>query len=208
MEFIGLRLSCIILVLFTISESGVANENSSCNSLRSLALALTSNDENMQKLTRVFYPPRQPSAKIVKVTYYFEDEMGEHDDCYVTYFWASGAFLLIQPLSIFQFTSLFFNHVVAGEETTLTITLPYACRYLVLDDNNTCICNLNEDILDLATHQVCSLCCKEPTIPVPFVLYWEVSFMHVVYSECPGCFIHFSTIIFLDAVEAICKVHG
>ena len=146
-----------VLALLAISESCVAGDNNTCNSLKSLASALTSNDDNMQNLTQVFYPPRQPSAKIVKVIYYFEDEMGKHDDCNVTYFWASGAFLLIQPPSIFQFTSLFFNHKVAGEETTLILTLPNACRHLVLH-NTTCSCDQsNEGVLDLLTHQVCFL---------------------------------------------------
>ena len=153
------RFSCFILVLLAVLESGVANENNTCNGLRSLAKILTSNDGNMQNLTKVFYPSRRPSAKILKVTYYFEDEMGKRDNCNVTYFWASGAFLLIQPPSIFQFTSLFFNHKVAGEETSLILTLPSACRHLVLR-NATCSCNeSNEGILDLLTHQVCLLCC-------------------------------------------------
>ena len=137
MELYGLKFTGFILVLLTVSESGVCN---TCNSLRSLAKALTSNDENMQNLTQVFYPSSRPSAKILKVTYYFEDEMGERDNCNVTYFWAKGGFLLIQPPSIFQFTSLLFNHKVVGEETSLILTLPSACRHLVLR-NATCSCD-------------------------------------------------------------------
>ena len=157
MELQGLSISSLLIVLLAFSECSVASENVTCNSLRTLAQALIDNDQNLLNLTQVFYPTRHPPAKFLKVTYLFEDEMGlECDNCSVTYLWASGGFLLIQPISIFQFTSLLFNHKV-GAKDSLVLTLPSPCRQLVLSSNEECACDdKNEDILDLFTHQVCS----------------------------------------------------
>ena len=105
--------------------------------------------ENIKALNNIFYPPRNTPARFVKVHYMFDD-----DDCNVTYIWAVGGFLLMQPPSIFQYTSLYFS-TITSDLTDLKIQLPSECRPLV---QSNCTCKDDDNnILDIVTQQVSSL---------------------------------------------------
>lgn len=133
------------------SSAGQVPTNSTCKTLLSLAQAMYDTGDNILKLTRAFYPPQGQGVSFLRVTYDFEDEKGDLDGCSVTYIWAKGGFLVIQPPTIFQMTSLLFNHKVSAD---LTLTLPFTCRHLINNGSN-CFCNpLEADTLDVFTHQV------------------------------------------------------
>lgn len=139
----------VVLTLCSVIEncSSVGNFTDCKNDLRILEEALYQ-PENIKQLNMVFYPSRKPPSRFIKVTY----EFGDIDKCNVTYFWAVGGFLLIQPPQIFQLTSLYFS-IPANELTDLFIKLPPDC--LPLAGGITCTC-LNEDhnLLDILTQQV------------------------------------------------------
>ena len=131
-----------------------------CNSILSLAEALYSFPDNVLELTRVFYPPRQPPVQFLRITYLFNGTVDGDNECNVTYFWAKGGFLLIQPPSVFRFTSLFFNF---NENTNydIQLQLPSTCIPLVYDKSSSsshCSCHREDDgklgFLDMITHQV------------------------------------------------------
>ena len=109
--------------------------------------------KNRMELNRVFYPPRETASRFIKVTYKFDGH-----DCSVTYVWAIGGFLLMQPPKIFQLTSLFFS-TRANNLTDMVIVLPSECWPLVEPKNGTedrnCTC-VGDDInvLDMLTQQV------------------------------------------------------
>ena len=155
-----------ILLMFSASTKAA---NTSCNSLRSLVQELYNTPGNLLNLNQVFYPPHQPTTSFVRVTYSFQNENDELDGCDVLYLWAKGGFLLIQPPSIFRFTSLLFNHGV-NEKRNLNLILPNACRHLVERNNSTtnsseCKCDAeNEDLLDILTHKVKGYDSYSPTI--------------------------------------------
>ena len=147
-----------VLLMLSASTHGQAT-NKTCDTLRSLIELLYDTPGNLKNLNQVFYPPHQSSTSFLQITYSFKNETDQLDGCDVAYLWAEGGFLLIQPPSVFKFTSLLFNHDV-NEKNTLSLTLPNACRHLVERYNATtnsseCKCDAdNEDLLDILTHKV------------------------------------------------------
>ena len=154
---------CIVVLLIVVSicsAESIIDDDLPCDSILSLAKALYNISGNLLNLTRIFYPPRQPPVQFVRVKYTFEKNETDDSECDVTYLWAKGGFLLIQPPSVFRFTSLFFNFD-ENAKYDLQLTLPSTCRPLVYinstSDNLNCSChNQDEDlgILDMVTHQV------------------------------------------------------
>ena len=137
-----------------------------CTTLPDLLYHLYHTDDNLLHLNRVFYPPRAQSPTFLNVTYYFKSkdqdkfryrEPPPDTDCSVNYIWAEGGFLLIQPPLIFQYTSLWFNQE-SGEESSIPLTLPSACRELVFNTSSEiCDCKWDDSdykLLDVATQQV------------------------------------------------------
>lgn len=85
--------------------------------------------------------------------YKFDEEGGGYKDCNVTYIWAVGGFLLVQPPSIFQFSSLLFS-TPANSLTEVELNLPYACRALI-NETMSCSCkNEMKDDLEIFTRHV------------------------------------------------------
>ena len=153
-------LATVVIVSILISETGGTTTNVSLyadcpDDFLVLQKALYGMKGNKYNLTKTFYPPRKPSTGFVQVNYYFEDEFGEKDeDCVAKFVWASGGFLLIQPPSVFRFTSLFFDNKY-DDITSVDLTLPYECRPLTVQPQ--CRCNISsdkDDFLDLLTQQV------------------------------------------------------
>ena len=107
--------------------------------------------ENIKEMNDIFYPPRVTPSRFIKVTYKFDKH-----DCNVTYIWAIGGFLLMQPPKIFQLTSLYFS-TIANHLTDLVIYLPEQCWPLVRTEGReeNCTCRHEDDhILDILTQQV------------------------------------------------------
>lgn len=129
-----------------------------CNtSLSTLEDALYNTSDNKVKLNAYFFPPRKEFVAYAKITYQFEDEDGEVPDmeeekCKVTYVWAEGGFLLMQPPSVFTFSSLLFFHT-RQSDFDLVLTLPRPCKSLVNQENGTCSCKKN-NALDILNQQV------------------------------------------------------
>ena len=161
----------LLLVSSTASFIAVLASDSDCNNdicdndiltLTSLAKQLNCNGSNVLNMSSAFFPPLQAGAKFLTVTYFFDDD--DDDNCNVSYIWAEGGFLLVQPPWIFQFTSLFFNHVVnAHYDPRLYLTLPGTCKEQLVQVNDTgmstgnCSCKetKRDDLLLMLTHQVC-----------------------------------------------------
>ena len=122
-----------------------------CGTKKSVLLqALFETGDNMFQLGSVFFPARQSTSRYIQVNYFFNGT-----NCNVTYYWALGAFLLVQPPTIFQFTSLLFS-TPANNLTNLNLTLPRECLSLVdyNEDNDSCKCISNDTILTRFTEQV------------------------------------------------------
>ena len=138
--------------MLSASTHGQETNNTTCNSLQSLIKALYDTPGNLKKLNQVFYPPYQSSTSFLQITYSFKNENDQLDGCDVAYLWAEGGFLLIQPPSVFRFTSLLFNHDV-NEINNLSLTFPNACRHLV-ENSTTGECKCEKDLFDILTHKV------------------------------------------------------
>ena len=124
----------------------------SCDTLKSLEKNLYNTGDNMLNLMKIFYPPHKAGVSFLRVNYEFENESGSLDNCSVTYLWAIGGFLLYQPPTIFQFTSLLFNHKDTNSGK-LSLRLPNACRQLVTVNDSKCSCEHGAH-LEVLTHQV------------------------------------------------------
>ena len=77
---------------------------------------------NKYNLRRVFYPLERSSPVFVTVTYQYNDSSVPNQ----TWYWGAGVFYFLQPLEVFQFTSLFFGNP-AWRSGELTLTLPAEC---------------------------------------------------------------------------------
>ncbi len=144
------RCSCILLV-FILSCSAQVNN---CALLSELEFALYNTDSNEQQLNQAFFPPRKATSRYIMVVYDFKDENEMTGNCTVTYVWAIGGFLLIEPPTIFQFLSLLFSFP-ANDISNITITLPNECRQLIDATGDTCSCiNRENNNLDILTQQV------------------------------------------------------
>ena len=159
-----LKSFCLSVLLSSVTLAVSASspddsENETCDTIAALAQALYTTKGNLLNMNKIFFPPLQASPKFLRVVYQFLDVDNSTDNCSVSYIWAEGGFLLIQPPLIFQFTSLFFNHIANNNYNYhLELTLPSNCRHLVnVDDSNQCLCTndtKNHELLDTLTHQV------------------------------------------------------
>ena len=120
--------------------------------LSTLELALFETGNNLFELNRVFYPPSLLTTRFIKVNYTFEGR--EVDTCTnVTYIWAVGAVLFLQPPTLFKINSLFFYYP-NNELATLHIELPIDCIRLINGTDGVCSCENDSHMLDILTQQV------------------------------------------------------
>ena len=84
--------------------------------------ALVNMRNNKYNLRRVFYPLQIVSPVFVTVTYQFNDSSVPNQ----TWYWSAGIFYFLQPLEVFQFTSLFFGNP-AWRSGEITLFLPAEC---------------------------------------------------------------------------------
>ena len=140
-----------------------ATNYSDCpNKLSVLEQILFEYDNNELELNKAFFPPRQPTSRYIMVQYTFEN-FSEPNPCTVNYTWSVGGFLLIQPPSLFQFSSLLFS-VPVNDVYSIELVLPNQCRPLVQNiSSGKCSCSSNTNstsvsmkkvTLDILTQQV------------------------------------------------------
>ena len=143
---------------FPITSAANQSNFSECSTqLDVLEDALFTTGDNIFELSRIFYPPSERTTRFIRVVYIFLDDEGEENGCNVTYFWAIGGFLLLQPPSLFRYNSLFFNYP-NNDLTELDLKLPSACRPLIGADMSVreCSCANSSERLNILTQQVCS----------------------------------------------------
>lgn len=147
----------ISAVLLSFPAATDADTLDDCASqMSTLENALYETGDNIFQLNRIFFPPNTRTSRFARVTYVFLNEMGDEDDCNVTYVWAIGGFNFFQPPTLFMFNSLFFNYP-NNDLTELKLELPVECRPLVQEDNEsiaTCSCVHDSERLEILTQQV------------------------------------------------------
>ena len=147
---------CSLLLAFWFAGSfGQEPSNyTNCGTKRSVLLkALFETDGNLYELDRIFLPARIPTSRYIKVNYTFlNSDNTEEGNCSVTYIWAIGGFLLLQPPKVFQFTSLLFS-TPANNLEYLNLKLPFECQELVKENGCTCK-GSTSNALDRMTQQV------------------------------------------------------
>ncbi len=133
-------------------RGGVSNEDySDCASnLGTLERALYGVESNLFELNRIFFPPSLLPTRFVRVEYTFIDES---DNCVVTYIWAVGGALFLQPPTLFKLNSLFF-YFPNNDLMTLPLKLPVDCITLINGTDGVCSCMNDSEMLDILTQQV------------------------------------------------------
>ena len=124
-----------------------------------LETALYNNGKNRRALLTAFYPPKHhTSIFISKVEYVFVNDNGTEVSRSLPWKWSAAAFYFVQPLIVFQYTSLFVGQYANRVYRNLTLYLPDEClkQSSNLHERK---CNAN-DMLDILTRRVshCSAC--------------------------------------------------
>ena len=127
---------------------------SDCESnLGTLERALFETGGNLFELNRVFFPPSLLTTRFIRVNYTFIDE-NELETCTnVTYIWAIGQVLFMQPPTLFKINSMFFYYP-SNDLTTLSLWLPIECIGLINGTDGECSCINDSHMLDVLTQQV------------------------------------------------------
>lgn len=123
------------------------------SNLSTLEQALFETGNNLFELNRVFFPPSLLTTRFIHVNYTFIDE-DELETCTnVTYLWAIGEVLFLQPPTLFKINSLFFYYP-NNELTTVYLQLPIECIELINKTDGECSCMNDSHMLDILTQQV------------------------------------------------------
>lgn len=104
-------------------EPGEANDCSKC--YIALAEQVTKHDRNAFKIQTTFFPPDSISPVFVTVNYIFKDP-DKPNSTSEKWFWSRSMFYLLQPLDVFQYTSLFFSDTQL-QQSDLSLELPLNC---------------------------------------------------------------------------------
>ena len=128
-----------------VAQEGSPYDNCTTN-FAVLERALVETGSNRFNIIRAFYPPRKSHSVYVDVEYHYaESNVTEY------WIWTTSPFYLIQPPSVFQFTSLLFSYPALSDQIqNLSLILPRECQDVTLDNRT---CNHNP-MLDVLTHQV------------------------------------------------------
>ncbi len=117
-----LLLSLCVVFLTSISQAQSTaddtNIQTECSSnFFAMEQSLLQNTDNRFNLMTTFFPPRKAHPVIVRVTYSFNGDILEDNSSTTNttispyiWFWSESEFYLIQPLEVFQFTSLLFGN--------------------------------------------------------------------------------------------------
>ena len=116
----------LLVVLAGLLHSAAAecrDQSQSCDECYdTLADSLLNMRNNKYELRRMFYPLERASPVFVTVTYQYNDSSVPNQ----TWYWSAGVFYFLQPLEVFQFTSLFFGNA-DWRSSDLTLTLSAEC---------------------------------------------------------------------------------
>lgn len=166
----------VLLTATCLSSAGRAQNISCNNSFNILEQDFLSRVENRYQITRTFYPPRDPRPVVVKIYYSYPDGTNQ------TWFWSESQFYLIQPLEIFQFTSLFFSNLPT-RQTEVTIMLSQQCAGV----GNEFMELLTQRVRD--TYSVYRLTYCESYLQIVFIEFYIYQFSNWnVYCSCEMSF--------------------
>ncbi len=121
-----------------------------CTDFYDLERNLLRNSDNRFRLLKAFYPTREAHPVVVKATYSFiagqearelENATAAGNVSSRVWFWSESGFYLIQPLEVFQCTSLLFSNLLY-RSGTVEIELPHNCS------------NSSQELLELLTVRV------------------------------------------------------
>ena len=99
--------SSLLQLLVIVVSQGLLTADTCSGSFYVMEQSLLESADNRLNLLRGFYPPREAHPVLVKVNYTF-GTMAQDSQMW---FWSESEFYLIQPLEIFQFTSLLFSNM-------------------------------------------------------------------------------------------------
>ena len=112
-----LRSVAIFIAILAITNCAVAtnatfgeclpNSTSCTVCYKTLKESLLGRDDNIQQLSKTFYPPRANIPQLVEVTYYF-GEISNTNNTQV-WFWTQDSSYLFFPIQTFQYLSMFFG---------------------------------------------------------------------------------------------------
>jgi len=112
----------LILLLLIFTAACTSSQEVNCSSdFFLMEQSLLKCTENRFNLLKAFFPPRQAHPVLVKVSYTFDDTNASK-----IWFWSESEFYLIQPLEVFQFSSLFFS-IKPYRQSQLQIKLDGNC---------------------------------------------------------------------------------
>ena len=101
-----LHLWSYLLLVMCSSSTGITTVNWRSECFDLLERGLLSTKANQYKLTKTFFPPRDAHPVFVTVNYTFHGSNASK-----LWYWSESEFYLIQPLEIFQFSSLFLSNL-------------------------------------------------------------------------------------------------
>ena len=121
----------LLLLLFLTSTLTIVHSQETTESCASsftvLEQSLLSRTENRFQLLKTFFPPRDSHPVFVTVTYDFvHNSTIEYSE---EWYWSESEFYLIQPLEVFQYTSLFFANF-AYRKSRITLELDQECQHV------------------------------------------------------------------------------
>ncbi len=116
-----------------------------CTTFSSLEHTFAQTEDNLYKTWVTFYPSLDPLPHFVTVTYDFQGTVS-------TYFWTEASIFLMQPPSVFGFTSLFLAFVRDDRIKEVTLRLPSECDHLARQHSK----KDSENLLRVLTHRVSS----------------------------------------------------
>ena len=151
----SMKLGVILISIFVLVSARDSSLQDCDSKLSVLETALYETGNNPLQLNKIFFPPHRAKSRFIRIIYSFQNETGKLDGCNVSYIWAIGGFLLMQPPTIFQFTSLFFNYP-NNDLKELHLQLPYECRPLIITSSSNCSCFGDDTdlMLNIVTQQV------------------------------------------------------
>ena len=120
-----------------ITFGGCLPNKTSCSvCYTALKESLLKRDDNVQELSRKFFPPKANIPEVVEVTYKFGNNETN------VWFWTKDSSYLFFPIETFQFLSLFFSKPAAFFTQKMTLYLEEECS------------EVDHDILRLLTQRV------------------------------------------------------
>ena len=124
-------MGCLLFGLLVVAAATTLTAGASPGSFYELERNLLQDPGNRYRLLKAFYPPRQAHPVVVKVKYDFSEEQEQVDGSAnksLVWYWSESGFYLIQPLEVFQCTSLLFSNL-QYRSRELQIHLPSNCSF-------------------------------------------------------------------------------